>query len=33
MVLSAWFGLLAGYLDLGMVLFKRDLLHATVYYE
>jgi arylsulfatase A-like enzyme len=33
LVLAAWFGLVAGYLDLGMIFLKRDLLHAMLYYE
>jgi len=32
-VWGLWFGIAAGYLDLGMLLIKRDLFHATVYYE
>jgi arylsulfatase A-like enzyme len=30
---AAWFGLVGGYLDLGMILLKRDVLHASLYYE
>jgi arylsulfatase A-like enzyme len=31
--LAAWFGLVGGYLDLGMIVLKRDGLHASLYYE
>ncbi|MGP0063555.1 MAG: sulfatase-like hydrolase/transferase [Isosphaeraceae bacterium] len=33
LILAAWFGLLGGYLDLGMIYLKRDVFHATLYYE
>src|SRR3954447_13840204 len=33
LVLAAWFGLVGGYLDLGMIVLKRDVFHATLYYE
>jgi arylsulfatase A-like enzyme len=33
LVLAAWFGLVVGYLDLGMIFVKRDLFHASHYYE
>src|SRR3954451_23256077 len=33
LLLSAWFGLIGGYLDLGMIFLKRDVFHATLYYE
>jgi arylsulfatase A-like enzyme len=33
LVWALWFGLAGGYLDLGMLFIKRDLFHATVYYE
>src|SRR4051794_36489426 len=33
LVLAAWFGLVGGSLDLGMIFLKRDLFHATLYYE
>jgi arylsulfatase A-like enzyme len=32
-VLAAWFGVVGGYLDLGAIFLKRDLFHATLYYE
>jgi arylsulfatase A-like enzyme len=32
-VWGLWFGLTGGYLDLGMLFIKRDLFHATIYYE
>src|SRR5438105_3156030 len=33
LLLAAWFGLVSGYLDLGGILLKRDVLHASVYYK
>ncbi len=33
LVLAAWFGLMGGYLDLGMIALRRDVLHASLYYE
>jgi arylsulfatase A-like enzyme len=33
LVMAAWFGLVAGYLDLGMIYLRRDVLHTTLYYE
>ncbi len=33
LVLAAWFGLVGGYLDLGMIFLKRDLFHASLYYQ
>jgi arylsulfatase A-like enzyme len=33
LVLAAWFGLVGGLLDLGVIFAKRDLAHATLYYE
>ena len=33
LLLSAWFGLVGGYLDLGMIFLKRDVFHAVLYYE
>ena len=30
---AAWFGLVGGYLDLGMIFMRRDVFHATLYYE
>ena len=33
LILAAWFGLVGGYLDLGSIFVKRDLFHASVYYE
>jgi arylsulfatase A-like enzyme len=32
-VLAAWFGLLGGLIDLGMIHLRRDVFHATLYYE
>lgn len=32
-VLALWFGLVSGYLDLGMIFLKRDVFHASLYYE
>ena len=31
--MAAWFGLVGGYLDLATIFVKRDLFHASVYYE
>jgi arylsulfatase A-like enzyme len=31
--MAAWFGLLAGYFDLGMILVRRHVFHLTLYYE
>ena len=33
LILAGWFGLVGGYLDLGMIFLKRDLFHVTLYYE
>jgi|SRR5579864_48254 len=33
LVLAAWFGLVGGYLDLGMIFLKKDIFHASLYYE
>jgi arylsulfatase A-like enzyme len=33
LMLTAWFGLVVGYLDLGMIFVKRDVFHASMYYE
>jgi arylsulfatase A-like enzyme len=33
LLLAAWFGLVAGYLDLGGNLLNKNVLHATVYYK
>jgi arylsulfatase A-like enzyme len=33
LVLATWFGIVAGYLDLATILVKRDLFHASLYYE
>jgi arylsulfatase A-like enzyme len=33
LVTAAGFGLIAGYLDLGVIHVRRDLMHATLYYE
>jgi len=33
LVLAAWFGLVGGTLDLGMIFLKRDFFHASLYYE
>jgi arylsulfatase A-like enzyme len=33
LVLAAWFGLVGGYLDLGLIFVKRDMFHASLYYE
>jgi hypothetical protein len=33
LLLTAWFGLVAGFLDLGANLLNKDVLHATVYYK
>jgi arylsulfatase A-like enzyme len=33
LVLAAWFGLVGGYLDLGMLFLKKDVFHAVLYYE
>ena len=33
LVLAAWFGLVGGYLDLGMVFLKKDLAHASLFYQ
>ena len=33
LVLAAWFGLVGGALDLGMILVKRDVFHTSLYYE
>jgi arylsulfatase A-like enzyme len=33
LVLAAWFGLVGGALDLGMILVRRDLFHSSLYYE
>ena len=33
LVLAAWFGLVLGFLDLGGVILKRDVLHALPYYK
>jgi hypothetical protein len=31
--LPAWFGLAGGLIDLGIIFARRDLFHATLYYE
>jgi arylsulfatase A-like enzyme len=33
LVLAAWFGLVGGYLDIGMILLRRDIFGATLHYE
>ena len=33
LILAAWFGLVSGYLDLGGILLKKNVLHASVYYK
>ena len=33
LALAAWFGLVGGVIDLGIIFAKRDLFHATLYYE
>jgi arylsulfatase A-like enzyme len=33
LVFAAWFGLVGGYFDLGMIFLKKDVFHATLYYE
>jgi arylsulfatase A-like enzyme len=33
LLLAAWFGLMAGYVELAGILLKRDVLHASVYYK
>jgi arylsulfatase A-like enzyme len=33
LIVAAWFGLIAGYLDLGMVHVRKDFMRATLYYE
>jgi arylsulfatase A-like enzyme len=33
LALAAWFGLIGGVTDLGIIFAKRDLFHATLYYE
>ena len=33
LLMAAWFGLVTGYLDLGGVILKKDVLHASVYYK
>jgi arylsulfatase A-like enzyme len=33
LLLSAWFGLVGGYIDLGMIHLRRDVFHAALYYE
>jgi len=32
LVLAAWFGLVGGYIDLGMIFLKKDLAHAALFY-
>ena len=32
-VLAAWFGIVGGYLDLGMILLKKDVGHAAAFYQ
>jgi arylsulfatase A-like enzyme len=33
LVLAGWFGLVGGYLDVGMILLRRDVVGATLHYE
>src|SRR5438270_7723116 len=33
LVMAAWFGIVGGYLDLAVIFVKRDLFHASLYYE
>jgi arylsulfatase A-like enzyme len=33
LVLAAWFGLVGGALDLGMIFIRRDVFHTSLYYE
>jgi arylsulfatase A-like enzyme len=33
LVLAAWFGLVGGMLDLGMIFLKRDFFHSSLYYD
>jgi hypothetical protein len=33
LLFAAWFGLVGGYLDLGMIFLRRDIFHASFYYE
>jgi arylsulfatase A-like enzyme len=33
LMLAAWFGLVGGYFDLGMIFLKKDLAHAALFYQ
>ena len=33
LILAAWFGVVGGYIDVGMIHLKRDLFHSSLYYE
>ena len=33
LALAAWFGVVGGVIDLGIIFAKTDLFHATLYYE
>ena len=33
LILAAWFGVVGGYIDVGMIHLKRDVFHSSLYYE